>query len=109
MNLSPCMRCTRVANPEDCENKTCKAWRSWFISRWDAMRRGVRRDMEAVQPQPAGVQVGANCYAAPHQVMGYLKSDPCESCLCPRDLCVTACPVKKNWLNACKIAGVEGK
>lgn len=31
---SPCKNCTRVANPEGCENKYCKPWRSWFMHRW---------------------------------------------------------------------------
>ena len=31
---SPCKGCTRVANPEGCENKYCKQWRAWFTHRW---------------------------------------------------------------------------
>jgi len=32
--VSPCVGCTRVLNPGDCENKTCKAWKAWFLHRW---------------------------------------------------------------------------
>ncbi len=31
---SPCVGCTRVQNPAGCENKTCKAWKIWFLHRW---------------------------------------------------------------------------
>ena len=31
---SPCVGCTRVANPQACENKQCKLWKSWFLRRW---------------------------------------------------------------------------
>ena len=36
-NCSPCVNCTRVANPECCENKNCKLWKSWFLRRWGAI------------------------------------------------------------------------
>ena len=36
---SPCKTCTRVANPEMCENKYCKFWKAWFLGRWDAIYR----------------------------------------------------------------------
>lgn len=32
--VSPCEGCTRVANPNACENKLCKEWKAWFLSRW---------------------------------------------------------------------------
>ncbi len=31
---SPCARCTRVRNPDSCENKNCKDWKAWFLRRW---------------------------------------------------------------------------
>jgi hypothetical protein len=31
---SPCLTCTRVKNPRDCENKSCKAWSMWFLYEW---------------------------------------------------------------------------
>lgn len=36
---SPCLACTRVKDPEECENKQCKAWRDWFIRRWEEVRK----------------------------------------------------------------------
>jgi len=32
---SPCESCTRTAKPEECGNKSCGAWREWFLSRWE--------------------------------------------------------------------------
>ena len=37
-NQSPCLTCTRVEDPNKCENKTCKLWQNWFLGRWEAMR-----------------------------------------------------------------------
>lgn len=34
---SPCERCTRIADPENCENKNCKDWKAWFLRRWRAI------------------------------------------------------------------------
>ena len=34
---SPCERCSRVTNPNPCENKYCKLWKSWFLRRWAAI------------------------------------------------------------------------
>ena len=31
---SPCKGCTRVLNPDGCENKYCKEWKAWFLCRW---------------------------------------------------------------------------
>ena len=31
---SPCLTCTRVKNPGDCENKCCRVWGNWFLRRW---------------------------------------------------------------------------
>lgn len=36
-NCSPCVNCTRVVNPRDCENKNCKLWKAWFLRRWAAI------------------------------------------------------------------------
>ena len=35
---SPCLTCTRVTHPEDCENKKCNDWRQWFLRRWAQIR-----------------------------------------------------------------------
>ena len=37
-NQSPCLTCIRVKDPSNCENKTCKLWKAWFIRTWEAMR-----------------------------------------------------------------------
>lgn len=78
--LSPCMACRRVLDPDACENKNCKAWRCWFIARWDRLRQALG----------AG-QVRAT---------GYLDRDPCGGCLCAKDLCVTPCQAKAAWEEA---------
>ena len=31
---SPCKTCTRVKCPQNCDNKGCFHWRSWFLNRW---------------------------------------------------------------------------
>lgn len=36
-NCSPCLSCTRVENPDGCENKNCKLWKTWFLRRWNAI------------------------------------------------------------------------
>ena len=96
MKLSPCVSCTRVENPANCENKNCQVWRQWFIGRWDQLRAYPRLQQEQ-PPKPAGVPLGGRHYAAPHQVRAYLETDPCENCCCPKDLCDTPCRVRKDW------------
>ena len=100
MNVSPCLTCTRVADPRQCEDKRCKVWQQWFIGRWDGLRSRVRLDMEQVKPEPEGVCIGGRHYAPPHRVQGYLEKDPCQDCLCPRDLCLVPCRIKRAWLQA---------
>lgn len=36
---SPCKNCTRVQNPDGCENKYCKEWKAWFLRRWAQIHR----------------------------------------------------------------------
>lgn len=96
---SPCLSCTRVKDPRDCENKNCQIWRRWFIARWEALRTAARQQME-VTPQKAGVSLNGQTYAAPHQVRAYLQKDPCDGCVCPQNLCSEPCKLKANWLAA---------
>lgn len=98
MRVSPCLCCTRVADPRGCDNKDCRVWRAWFVDRWDSLRRQPRLSMESVPTRPVGVSIGGVRYAAPHQVSRYLEKDPCDGCLCPRDLCVLPCKIKRQWL-----------
>lgn len=39
-NTCPCDRCVKVPNPSNCENKNCKAWKEWWLKRWEALRNG---------------------------------------------------------------------
>lgn len=41
----PCKTCTKVADPADCENKRCKLWSQWFLSRWK-MIHGFGKELE---------------------------------------------------------------
>ena len=34
---SPCESCTRIYDPDACENKNCKDWKAWFLRRWAAI------------------------------------------------------------------------
>lgn len=74
MQNSPCFTCTRVKNPQDCENKQCPPWRSWFLRRWEQLRQ----------------QFGAEKIPVPGE-------DPCGSCLCPKELCVVPCAKSLAW------------
>lgn len=35
---SPCLTCTRVKDPKNCEKKTCHEWSTWFIRKWEEVR-----------------------------------------------------------------------
>lgn len=95
---SPCKVCSRVKDPENCENKNCKVWRDWFCERWELIHRFPRVMMENMELKPAGVKVGGRVYPAPHQVEEYQKSNPCDKCLCPKDLCKSPCKLRRQWL-----------
>ena len=97
---SPCARCTRVTDPRQCENKECRLWQKWFIEKWNTMRVTPRLDAERRPREVEGVCIGGKYYALPHRVNSYLQTDPCQGCLCPRDLCVIPCRVKRDWLTA---------
>ena len=44
VNEKPCLTCTRVKDSADCEIKNCKAWRDWWIEKWEEMRSVVKMD-----------------------------------------------------------------
>lgn len=94
---SPCLTCTRVADPRNCENKNCMRWQKWFLGRWELIHNYPRAKMETARTQPVGVNVGGTHYAAPHQVRQYLEKDPCGQCLCPKDLCIQPCGIRRAW------------
>lgn len=99
-NISPCRFCTRVREPEKCENKGCKVWQKWFVARWDQLRAYPRLQVDVAKSQPVGVNIGGVCYAAPHQVTAYLQKDPCHSCVCPPGVCQTPCRIRRAWETA---------
>lgn len=49
--VSPCAGCTRVPDPEDCENKRCALWRQWYIERWGQTRKLLRQVTEKAQKE----------------------------------------------------------
>lgn len=95
--VSPCLRCTRVKDPENCENKCCVPWRKWFTACWDQFRAGARQQMDQVEMVPAGVNIGGNYYTAPDQTREYIQKDPCVECLCPKELCTAPCRLRRAW------------
>lgn len=97
---SPCLSCTRVKDPRNCENKNCMRWQKWFLGRWELIHNYPRAKMEQAQLQPVGVPLGGRYYAAPHQVKAHFDTDPCKKCLCPKDLCTSPCRVKRAWEEA---------
>lgn len=100
MNASPCLSCTRVKDPRLCENKECRVWRKWFVEKWNAMRAVPRLQIEQLPKVMEGEVIGGQQYALPHRVRSYLDTDPCEKCVCPKDLCKPQCRIKRDWLKA---------
>ena len=103
---SPCLHCTRVRDPENCENKLCKDWQAWFFDRWESMREQVRKEMEQCHSRELGIPLDGEYYAHPHRIQEYLDNDPCDRCACPRDVCHTPCPAKIAWSE--KVNEVKG-
>lgn len=95
-NVTPCLGCNRVKDPEECTDKSCRVWRNWFLGKWEQTRQGFRQ-MKDDEVPAAGVPLGGNHYAAPHQVRAYLRQDPCAACQCPRELCTTPCRKRMVW------------
>lgn len=98
--FSPCLVCTRVSDPANCDNKNCKVWQKWFLARWAAIRAYPRVAMEQADREPVGVVISGRHYAAPHQVTAFQNNDPCKNCGSPKDLCGTPCRQKLAWLKA---------
>lgn len=34
-NMNPCDKCTRVPDPDACDNKRCPDWKAWWLPRWE--------------------------------------------------------------------------
>ena len=96
---SPCFSCTRVRDPINCENKTCKDWQAWFFDRWESMRENVRTQMQNAPVTEIGVPLGGRRYISPHRMEEHLHTDPCSQCKCPQSICTTPCPTKTIWSN----------
>ena len=94
---SPCLTCTRVSDPRACENKECRQWRQWFVERWALIHAYGRYHMEQTELRPTGVVIGGKVYTQPDRVRNYLSKDPCEGCICSKDLCETPCRSKQIW------------
>lgn len=95
---SPCLTCSRVRDPDNCENKLCKDWQAWFIDRWEAMRANVFAQVRQQKAVAQGaISVGGYQYSHPDHVRSYLQKDPCGECVCPKDMCDTPCAVRKAW------------
>ena len=94
---SPCSECTRVKDPQNCENKQCKEWQAWYIDRWETMRKNVRAQMDDAPLLDLGVPLGGQRYISPHRIREYCSEDPCSRCLYPKDSCHFPCPSKLAW------------
>lgn len=94
--LSPCCVCTRVADPENCVDKTCRTWQAWFLEQWKQTQLALRgiKDMPASQ---VGVPLGGRTYAPPHETRAYLRADPCGTCRVPGSLCHSPCRKRLVW------------
>lgn len=96
---SPCLYCTRVRVPENCENKSCKDWQAWFLDRWETMRESVRAQVRNAPISETGIPLGGSRYAPPHRIHSYLRENPCERCLYSGGLCQQPCQAKQVWLD----------
>lgn len=97
---SPCLTCTSVRDPGNCENKNCIRWRKWFVSKWEALRSDPRLRMECSTPQLDSVRIGGVPYVLPHRAQEYLQRNPCGECPCPKTMCGAPCPARRAWNNA---------
>lgn len=95
--INPCALCTQVKDPENCENKNCKVWQKWFLSRWELIRGYPRQAMDQTPLKPVGISLGGHIYCHPSQRIDYIKNNPCDACKCPRELCTGPCRVRRVW------------
>ena len=54
MNKNPCLTCTMVENPKNCERKGCPAWQKWWITRWENMRSRYCAEINRVEENEDG-------------------------------------------------------
>ena len=43
---NPCLNCTTVERPKDCDRKGCGAWQIWWLERWENLRKRYCVDEE---------------------------------------------------------------
>ena len=94
---SPCLTCTRVKDPRNCENKLCKDWQNWFVERWDAMRASIYAGTVPLAVDRNAITVGGYQYSHPDHVRQFLRYKPCLTCNCPEDLCKEPCTLLVVW------------
>ena len=94
--VDPCCRCSRVPDPDNCENLHCTTWRTRYIQRWEEMRRQCRCRMDTVETVPLGVPLGGFHYAHPHRIREYRQQNPCHTCAVA-PLCREKCKVRLLW------------
>lgn len=94
---SPCLTCTRVKNPSNCENKLCNDWQNWFIERWDEMRASIYSEAMPLVVDRSAIMVGGYKYSHPDYVRRFLQHKPCLNCDCPAELCKEPCAMLVVW------------
>ena len=94
----PCRGCKRVRDPVNCENKACKDWKAWFISRWEAMRASIREQAHGKGVPGTPISVGGVKYHHPERVREFLAMDPCVRCPWRDGLCEGTCDARQIWL-----------
>ena len=92
---SPCLTCTRVTDPQACENKRCARWRQWFMGRWALIYAYGQLYLHPLDPAASSGSIGMKAPAEDFQQTG---ADPCDSCICERDMCAAPCRTKRAWL-----------
>ena len=40
----PCLTCTKVKDPANCEIKRGPVWQIWFLRKWDEVRKAVQKN-----------------------------------------------------------------
>lgn len=97
VRTSPCLCCTRVKDPANCNNKNCIQWQIWFAESWEAARRQLRANMDKGSEPPKGVVIGGRSYIPPNQLHYYLEHDPCQGCPFRQTLCKEHCRTRLSW------------
>lgn len=91
---SPCLTCTRVLDPQVCENKECRPWRQWFIGRWALIYAYGQLNLMLSDPcAEHNVEDKRNLNSTIRQS----SEDPCDGCVCPKDMCTVPCRAKRIW------------